>query len=128
MFAALAALTLALPAGDDPILAAVKAKVKDPTKPFTMLVMAKVKPGMQDKFEAAFAEAIKETRKEKGNTRYDLNRAADEEGLYALYERWDSVAALEAHMKAMHTQKLLEAIGPMLEGAPQVNVGIPVGE
>jgi quinol monooxygenase YgiN len=122
------ALFAVAPTADDPILAAVKERVKDHDKPFTMLVMLHVKPDMRQQFETAFVAAIKETRKEKGNLRYDLNRASEEEGLYALYERWENMKALEVHLAAEHIKKLLTAIGPMLDGEPRVNIGIPVGD
>src|SRR5262245_33826171 len=58
----------------NPIVAAVKASLKDPTRPFTLLVHIQLKEGNGAKFEAAFAPAIKATRKEKGCLAYDLSR------------------------------------------------------
>ena len=46
-----------------PIAAQVKAELKDPAKPFTMLIRLQVKEGSQERFEAAFAKAVKSTRK-----------------------------------------------------------------
>ena len=42
---------------ESPIEKEVKANLKDPTKPFMMLVHIKIKDGMAAKFEAAFAKA-----------------------------------------------------------------------
>jgi quinol monooxygenase YgiN len=113
---------------ENPILANVKAKLKHPDKPFTMLVTAKVKPGMGDKFEAALAECQKATRKEPGNKSYDLSRDTDHPDIYTLYERWKSVDALADHFKAAHTAKLLGALGDLLDGPPQVKVLTVVGD
>ena len=113
---------------DHPILAAVKAKVKDQSKPFAMAVMAKIKPDSKVAFEAAFAECIKETRKEKGCIAYDLNRSADDETRYVNYERWSGVAALDTHLKAGHTVKLLTTVAPYLDGPPEVKIYLPAGE
>src|SRR5215203_4269343 len=73
----------------------VKAALKDPTKPFIMVVRLKVKDGTGEKFEAAFAKAVVETRKEKGNRAYDLIRSAKDTNEYIVYERWEDFAALQ---------------------------------
>ncbi len=123
-------LTLAATAQDEPhpIAKQVKEKLKDPAKPFTMGIRAKLKAGTAEQFEAAFAPAIKETRKEKGCIAYDLNKSADDETIYVVYERWASLAALEAHLKTPHTQKLLSTIHDYLDGAPEVRVFLPAAE
>ena len=43
---------------DNPILAKVRAGVKDPAKPFTMIVRLQIKDGMAGQFEAAFAPGV----------------------------------------------------------------------
>jgi quinol monooxygenase YgiN len=113
---------------EDPIAATVKASVKDPSRPFTMLVRLKIKEGAAAKFEAAFARAIAATRREKGNRAYELNRSAKAPNEYLLYERWQNLAALQAHLKAPHLTAALAETGPLLEGAPEVRVLLPVGE
>lgn len=113
---------------DHPILAAVKAQVADQSKPFMMAVHARIKPGTRAQFEIAFAECIKATRQETGCIAYDLNRSTDDETAYINYERWASVAALDDHLKADHTVKLLTTIGSMLAGAPEVKVYAFAGE
>ena len=50
---------------ENPIIAAVKANVKDASKPFTMLVHIKIKDGAAAKFEAAFAKAIRDAARRK---------------------------------------------------------------
>ena len=113
---------------DHPILAAVKAKVADQNKPFMMAVHARIKAGSREQFEAAFSECIKLTRKETGCIAYDLNRSADDDSAYINYERWASVPALDAHLNAAHTVKLLTTIGPFLASTPEVKVYAFAGE
>jgi quinol monooxygenase YgiN len=113
---------------EHPIVAQVKPKLKDPTKPFVIGVRAKVKAGMGEKLEAAFAPAIKESRKEKGCQAYLLNRSADDETVYVMFERWENLAALEAHLKQPYITKALGDIHELLEGAPDVRVFVPVAE
>jgi quinol monooxygenase YgiN len=113
----------------NPIVAKVKASLKDPTKPFTMLVHLQVKDGTGAKFEAAFAKAIKATRQEKGCLAYDLNRDAKTPTRYVVYERWQNLAALEAHLQAAHFATLMTEIGDLLAAPPDVQVVlVPVGE
>jgi quinol monooxygenase YgiN len=134
VFAALLAaalITVASPvalAEDDPILAAAKKALKEPTKPFAMWVSAAVKPGQEKAFEAAFAACRKETRKEKGNVAYELNADPEKPGSYALYEKWAGLDALDAHVKAEHTKKLLAFLADKLEAPPAIKFYAVAGE
>jgi quinol monooxygenase YgiN len=112
----------------NPIVAKVKESVKDPSKPFTMIVLVKVREGQADAFEKAFVDAIKGTRKEKGNITYQLNRDPKKPTEYMVYERWQNVAALEAHMKTEHIMNLLGALPDLLAGEPEVQVLMPASE
>src|SRR4051794_30946591 len=95
---------------ENPILAYVKAHVKDQKKPFTLVIRLTVKDGSAAKFEETFAKAARATRAEKGCITYDLNRDSDEAARYVVYERWKSVAALESHLKSEHIGALLKAL------------------
>jgi quinol monooxygenase YgiN len=112
----------------DPIIANVKANLKDTSKPFTMLVLLKVKAGNEEKFEKAFSKAVEPTRKEKGCKAYDLAREAKAAGQYVVYERWADLAALDAHIKSKHIQTLLGEIGELLASPPEVKVYVPAAE
>lgn len=111
-----------------PIAAQVAAAVKDPTKPFTLAISLKVKDGTAEKFEAAFARAIEATRKEKGALAYDLNRDPKAAGRYLVYERWKTLADLEAHLASEHLKALGGVLGEVLDGSPEVRVLVPAGE
>lgn len=113
---------------ENPILAAAKAKVSDPKKPFTMVVLVKVKEGQARQFEEAFKPAIVATRKEKGCIAYDLNRDPEDASRYYVYERWHSVAALEHHLQTEHIKTLLSKLGDVLAGPPEVKFFVVAGE
>ena len=118
-------------AGEDkenPVITAVKSRLKNPDKPFTLLVRVQVKEGAEKQFEAAFAKAITATRKEKDNLGYDLNRDTQNPSRYLVYERWKNLAALEAHLKTPHLKALLAELPKMTEGAPESQVLVPAGE
>jgi quinol monooxygenase YgiN len=112
----------------NPLVAKVKAELKDPTKPFTLTVQLQVKEGMQAKLEAGFSKAAKETRKEKGCLAYELNRDAKDSTRYLVYERWKSLADLEAHLKTPYITSLLDELKDLLTGPPEGKVLLPAGE
>jgi quinol monooxygenase YgiN len=113
---------------ENPIAARVKAAVKDPARPFTLVVRVKVKEGAAAKFEAAFAKAAQTTRQEKGNRAYDLNRDTQTPTQYLLYERWQDLPALEAHLKTPYITKLLAELGDLLAAPPEMSVLLPAGD
>ena len=112
----------------NPFVAQAKAALKDPDKPFTLVVKLRVKEGMGEQFEAAFAKALKPTRAEKGCRGYELSRDAKTPGQYLAYEKWQDLAALRAHIKAPHFQALAAEVGGMLDGPPVAEVYVPAGE
>jgi quinol monooxygenase YgiN len=112
---------------ENPIVARVKAAVKDPARPFTLVLRLKVKEDVAAKFEAAFAKAAPATRQEKGNRAYDLNRDTQTPTQYLLYERWQNLSALEAHLKTPYITKLLAETGEMMAAPPESSILVPVG-
>jgi quinol monooxygenase YgiN len=113
---------------DHPIVTQVKEKLKDPAKPFTLGIRLKIKADKGKDFEAAFAPALKETRKEKGCLAYDLNKSSDDESIYVLYERWTNLPALATHLKTPHMEKLLASVHDYFEGSPEIRVFFPAAE
>src|SRR5262249_43688589 len=112
----------ALGAEDHPAVALVKSKVKDPAKPFALLVTIKAKSGKEKELEAAFAPCIAGTKKEAGCLAYELNRDPDDPTTYVMFEKFKNVAALAAHLKLEHTTKLLKALEPLTDGQIQAKV------
>jgi quinol monooxygenase YgiN len=113
---------------ENPVITFVKSRLKDPDKPFTLIVRVQVKEGAGRQFEAAFAKAHAETRKEKGNLAYDLNRDTQDPSRYLVYERWKDLAALEAHLKTSHIKALFVELPKVTAGAPESQVLLPAGE
>ena len=107
---------------ENPVVKLIKSKVKDPAKPFAILVTFKVKAGNEAAFEKAFAPAIPATKQEPGCVSYELNRDPDHPDVYVMYEKFRSVAAIEDHIRRKHTETLLKTVLPMCDGDPQVRV------
>jgi quinol monooxygenase YgiN len=112
-------------ADEHPVITAVKGDLKDPTKPFLLLVKFKAKPGAGPKLEAAFNECAKATRQEKGVLTYELNRNAVKDGEYVAYEKWKNLDGLAEHLAAAHTVALLKAMPEWVEGGPEILVFVP---
>ena len=108
-----------------PVVAKVKEVVKDGDKPFTLVVILKAKEDVGGKIETAFAKAVKPTRKEKGCLAYDLNRDPKTPGRYVVYERWQNLAALQAHLESEHIKTLLKELGEVLDGGPELRILLP---
>ena len=113
---------------ENPIVTLVKSKVADKSKPFGMTVQFKVKEGEAKAFETAFAPCLAATRKEPGCIVYFLNKDVDDANTFVVYERFKSVAALEAHAKSAHVAEVLKKITPLLDGDPVVKVYAIAGE
>jgi quinol monooxygenase YgiN len=113
---------------EHPVLGTVRAAIQDPSKPFVIAVHIKVKDGAGPRFERAFAEAAKESRKEKGNRVYDLSRSTKNPNEYLIYERWENLAALAAHLQSAHFQKAVGALGDVGDGPPDIRVLAVIGD
>jgi quinol monooxygenase YgiN len=111
-----------------PIAVMVKGTLKDPDAPFTLLVRFQAKEGAGEKLEAAFAKAAKATRQEKGCLVYQLNRDVKMPTHYVIYERWQNLAALEAHLKSPHITTLLTEINEIRATPPEAQVLVPVAD
>jgi autoinducer 2-degrading protein len=123
MLAALMLAAVFAPA-QDPV-ATIREKLKDPSQPFTLVVRFKTKPGQGDDFVKAFAAAVKGTRQEPGNLRYELNRDPAKPDEFLLYERWKDLPALEEHFKQPYLTKTLQAVTPLLAEPVSLTVMLP---
>jgi quinol monooxygenase YgiN len=110
---------------EDVILGVTKKNFSDSGKPFALVIQFKIKEGQGPKFEAAMAKAVKETRKDKGNQAYELSKTP-KGSTYVIYERWENVAALEAHLKTAHYKEAAAAVKPLLDMNISVELLVPV--
>ena len=108
---------------EDVVLSVAKKNFSDSTKPFMLVIQFKVKEGQGPKFEAAMAKAVKETRKEKGNLAYELSKSGS---TYIVYERWENLAALGAHLKTAYFKNAWAEVDPLLESEIEVALFVPV--
>jgi quinol monooxygenase YgiN len=87
--------------------------------PTAFVVKIKVKPGQNDAFEKLFRETQAGVRaNEPGNLYYDLYRDQDPQ-TYVVLEHYKDAAAIDAHGKSAHVQKLIAGLKDMLDGRPE---------
>ena len=70
-----------------------------------MLVVAgriRLDPAKRAVAIAAARELMRDTRKEKGCISYTFSADVEDEGLFHVFEEWESPAALAAHFQAPH--------------------------
>jgi len=113
---------------EHPIETVVKANLTETSKPFTILIHVKVKDDARAKFEAAFAKARVQTRKEKGNQAYDLSQSSKMPTEYVVYERWQNLAALRTHLNSDYVTALMAELTDYFETPPGLEVFVPIGE
>ena len=88
-----------------------------------VVAILKVKDGEEGTFEAAMKEAISAvSANEPGNLQYDMFKHKTEERTYVIMERYADQAALDAHGKSAHFQKLFGTLGGILDGAPTLHI------
>jgi quinol monooxygenase YgiN len=84
-----------------------------------VVAMIDAKPEFVSEIELALREMLVPTRAEPGCLQYELTRDMDSPTRLVMVERWQDVAALDAHTATPHMARLREAMAGRIE---QVNV------
>ena len=115
---------------DHPIVALIRGKLTDTSRPFTLIVDLEARPGSGADVAAAIAEsqAIRLTRLEPGCAAYDLRRDADAPDRFVMYECWRDLAALAEHLNTPHFAAVGMVLTKLLAKAPTIRVLTPAGE
>ena len=85
-----------------------------------VIARAKAKPGCAVEMERALRENADASRCEGGCVSYSVLRGDD--GVFMTVEHWRTRADVDQHMAAPHVQTLFAAIGPLLDGPPEIRV------
>ena len=99
------------------------ARLKKVEGSFSLIVSFQVKKGEEKTLLDAAKPCIAATVKEKGCKRYELHQDLETPTKFVMFERWDSVADIEAHMGAAHTKKLLGTLAKIADGPPAFVIG-----
>jgi quinol monooxygenase YgiN len=88
-----------------------------------MLVIAghiRIDPTKREEATAAAVTMMQETHKEDGCIAYVFSESLDDEGLYYIFEKWESEGALDAHFAAPHMAEFQGKMGGF--GVKEMNV------
>ena len=113
---------------EHPVLALVRGKVADPSRPFTIIAELDAQAGRGDEVAASIAAsgAVGLTRLEAGCVAYDVCRDVDAPDRFVAYECWRDLSALESHLATEHFADVGAALQGLLAGAPAVRVLSPM--
>ena len=78
---------------------------------YVVSVTVHVKPDCVDPFIEATLDNARNTRREPGNVRFDVSRAADEPGRFLLYEVYQTPDDFRAHQQTEHYLRWKQAVG-----------------
>jgi len=83
----------------------------------------KVAPGKEADFEAAFGKLAAQVQaNEPGCLQYDLFRSKKDGSTFVVMERYADKAAFEAHGRSSYFLEAGPILGPLLAGAPAIEV------
>lgn len=71
-------------------------------------------PGKEEAFKDACLKNHRETRKEKGNIRFDVLQQNEDSCRFFLYEAYDSEEAVKAHKETSHYLEWRETVAPWM--------------
>lgn len=77
---------------------------------YVVTVTVYVKPEFIGKFAEATLDNARNTRKERGNIRFDVLRSHEEPGRFLLYEAYRTVEDFQAHQQTAHYLRWKQAV------------------
>jgi len=89
-----------------------------------IVVAAKIKTaeGKGDEFQKEFRKLAPKVLKDPGTIAYVLHRSVNDPNLFLVYEKYESQDVLKQHGQTPHFKEFSRAIGPMLNGRPEIDL------
>ena len=88
----------------------------------SVIAKLKVQEGKLDELMVYVRELIFETLKEPGCLEYDLHKHTENKGVFAFFEKWETMADLDSHLNSEHFTTLIPKIVECCEGDPEIDV------
>ncbi|WP_018973021.1 putative quinol monooxygenase [Rudaea cellulosilytica] len=107
------------------ILGVFRSELRNPSGPLSLLVRFTVHEGQEDRVETAFGRARPQTLGEPGCCAYELHQDPRTPHSFVVYERWRSLADLEAHFRKDYFATVRNEIGALIVAAPEFQVLLP---
>jgi quinol monooxygenase YgiN len=109
-----------------PMASQVKSQLADAKQPFTLMMKLTVNSGQERTAVAKLMEVIGKGRTEEGCQRYDVSRVAGKPNVFAIYERWATLADYDRHLKQDYMVKAVEDFTPLVSQEPEIIVAVPL--
>lgn len=87
-----------------------------PLSQITNLAFFNAQLGQAQALGTALLALVDPTRAEPECLRYDVHQSLDEPGSWFVYEEWNSLGGLDAHLQAPHVQAFIEAAPGIVAG------------
>ena len=115
-------------AGDDVsiLMASFATDLDDPAMAVALIADFSVRDGTQQRIASAFADAMQRMAGDPGMLTYEVHRERHAPTRFVVYERWRSLADLDAHLRTPYVRTLRRLIDEVLVGDPAFRVLIPV--
>lgn len=104
------------------LIAAFGAELYDRAQPFGLLVRFEVRKGTEDEVINAFQAARTPTSQEAGVLTFELHQEGRTPSQFVVYERWRSLADLDAHLRTSYITALRACLDRLIVGAPEFRV------
>ena len=104
-----------------------RSELVDPTRPFTLLARFGVHDGAHAQVETLFAEARTPTLREAGCLAFEISRQASDSRRFVVYEKWRTLADLDAHLRTPYVTRLRTAFNELIDELPEFTVLLPTG-
>jgi quinol monooxygenase YgiN len=78
--------------------------------------------GKESEMEVALKDFMPHVQSEEGTIAYILHRSKGNPAKFMVYEKYVDEAALAYHGSTEYFKKLFDAVGPILEGAPSIEI------
>jgi quinol monooxygenase YgiN len=109
-----------------PLSLQVKGQLADAKQPFTLALKLTVNPGQERPAIGKMMEFMGKARKEDGCLRYEISRVAGKQNEFLIYERWQSLADLDRHLKQDYMVKAVEEFTNWAAREPEIIVAVPL--
>lgn len=81
----------------------------------TVIAHMKAKPGKEAELRRELEALVGPTSKEDGYVNYNLHVSREDDGVFYLYENWESGEKLDAHLQAPHLVRFAELLPDLLD-------------
>ena len=83
----------------------------------TVIWEARARPGSEAAMKAFLIDAVTPSRHDAGNIDYDVHEVEGQPGTFVIFERWETRAALAAHLGAPRMRALVPQLQELMDGS-----------